>query len=1054
MFYLQLMITRRNFLKITTAGGALASLGNIREAKTAIRQVLPDSAYCLESGRDIPVIGEVDIVIVGGSSGAVSAAVSARNAGSSVFLVASQPYLGDDICGSFMYYTDRKNEQPQTAVARKIFNFENDPRESYRQASIESDLLYTQYKAPTPLHVKKVLEDELIDNEIPFLYSSYVTNGLTDSSGKAAGIVIVNRTGRQAICCKAVIDATTCASVAEIFDAKFSPFTPGKHIFEYTVVGNTPKQGAGIIHAEKYPFTFESKEKEYPVTHYTFEYDLREKTHAALMEAEHFIRDHTWDCEQADSADLLWFIPSWHIIPQKDYSDTIRSLESVEKEPYVHNIIKYTPDGNETVYSVHSLPKEVFICKDMDNLFVLGPCVALPRDVAAWLMRPVNAMTLGEILGEYLAVRIRQREMPHNVGVKYPAINASSMGWVGESLSPLRSYLKSGVVHSAKGALPILGEYDVVVMGGGTAGAPAGISAAKHGAKTLVLEYLHGLGGLTTLGLIGRYWDGFREGYSAFIDQSVRNMAPEDHSRQLKSGADSRTDWKIEWFRRELRKYKADIWFGVLGCGALVKDHKVTGIIVATPFGRGVVLAKNIIDSTGSADIAIAAGAPYEYSGKKTLAVQGAGYPPFELNDYYNNTDWAQIDDTDILDVSRIYVQGKVKFKGAYDVGKLPQTRERRRIIGEYIVTVYDVINQRRYADTISYHRSSFDTHGMTIDPYFTLNPPGKRHVIYDADVPLRALLPRQLDGIIVTGLGASAHRDAMPVIRMQPCLQNQGYAVGYLAALSVKENKPLRKVDMKKVQKHLVGIGSLPKRVLTDKEFKGYTNKDFEKAAQTVGDDYKGLEVLLTDQSKCIRVVKEQLASVSSNKEKVIYASILCILGDKEYASVLINEIKQYETWDEGWHYTASAQFGECMSPLDSLIVALGNTKEISALPVILEKAKLLTIESHFSHYRSICLACQAINSKKALPILKSLLMQEGMRYHDVASYREARNQVVSYVHDITYRNRIMKELHLAGCIYVCGDPDGVGEEVLKRYEKGLEGHYARFAKELLDCK
>jgi hypothetical protein len=71
-------------------------------------------------------------------------------------------------------------------------------------------------------------------------------------------------------------------------------------------------------------------------------------------------------------------------------------------------------------------------------------------------------------------------------------------------------------------------------MGGGTAGASAGISAAKQGANTLVLEYLHGLGGLSTLGMIGVYWDGFRGGYTAHIDKSVLAMAPKDHPRQEK----------------------------------------------------------------------------------------------------------------------------------------------------------------------------------------------------------------------------------------------------------------------------------------------------------------------------------------------------------------------------------------------------------------------------------------------------------------------------------------------------------------------------------------
>ena len=37
---------------------------------------------------------------------------------------------------------------------------------------------------------------------------------------------------------------------------------------------------------------------------------------------------------------------------------------------------------------------------------------------------------------------------------------------------------------------------DVVVVGGGTSGEPAAIGAARHGARTLVVEYQHGLGGV------------------------------------------------------------------------------------------------------------------------------------------------------------------------------------------------------------------------------------------------------------------------------------------------------------------------------------------------------------------------------------------------------------------------------------------------------------------------------------------------------------------------------------------------------------------------------
>jgi hypothetical protein len=35
-----------------------------------------------------------------------------------------------------------------------------------------------------------------------------------------------------------------------------------------------------------------------------------------------------------------------------------------------------------------------------------------------------------------------------------------------------------------------------------------------------------------------------------------------------------------------------------------------------------------------------------------------------------------------------------------------------------------------------------------------------------------------------------------------------------------------------------------------------------------------------------------------------------------------------------------------------------------------------------------------------------------------------------------------------------MCGDKDGLGEEVLQRYKNGLQGHYARYAEEILNSK
>ena len=223
------MITRRDFFKIAAASGALASVGQIVEAKSTIQSAVPDEGFCHEGARKIPVIAEVDLVVAGGSSRAIAAAAAAAKAGSRVYLVGYMPYLGEDICGSHLYEREA-GEKLQTALARKLFPGKN---------------------FPTPLHIKKTLEDELIDNNVQFLYSSYVTNVLTDPSGKPAGVVIANRSGRQAIRCKAIIDATHNASVAGLSGAERKPFTAGTQEFCYTVVGNTKKEAPEIILAEE-----------------------------------------------------------------------------------------------------------------------------------------------------------------------------------------------------------------------------------------------------------------------------------------------------------------------------------------------------------------------------------------------------------------------------------------------------------------------------------------------------------------------------------------------------------------------------------------------------------------------------------------------------------------------------------------------------------------------------------------------------------------------------------------------------------------------------------
>ena len=534
-----------------------------------------------------------------------------------------------------------------------------------------------------------------------------------------------------------------------------------------------------------------------------------------------------------------------------------------------------------------------------DNLFVLSSCADVTSETALNIMFPENQIELGKKLGSVASEKASAKRFSDEFFTR-PLRGVDHLdGITGEISETLRPNLGTKKIFSEQTALPVLGEYDVLVVGGGTAGAPAAISSARNGAKTLVTEYLHGLGGTSTLGMIGRYWYGNRNGFTKEIDKGVREMGDPSHPRHKERDHEWVKDWKMEWYRREIRKAGGDIWFGVMATGAFVENGKVKGVVIATPEGSGVVLAKQIVDSTGSADIAIAAGAEYEYTGKSTVAVQGSGLPMVNPDDHYNNTDWTFVDDSDVFDVTRVFVSGKQKFPDSWDIGKLPQTRERRRVKAEYMVSPIDMLNGRRYPDTISHHISNFDTHGYTVHPYFIIKQPVGGHVTYDVDLPLRSLLPRGIEGIIVTGLGSGAHRDAMPVIRMIPCLQNQGYAVGYLVSEMVKDNVSVREIDIRPVQQHLAAIGNFPERVVTDRDNMPLPDTAFSEAISKIGNDFEQLEVLFSDIDRGQRYLEDALKSSQDDNQRLNIAIALGVLGSDSGWELLVEAVDSYEEWD-----------------------------------------------------------------------------------------------------------------------------------------------------------
>ncbi len=163
--------------------------------------------------------------------------------------------------------------------------------------------------------------------------------------------------------------------------------------------------------------------------------------------------------------------------------------------------------------------------------------------------------------------------------------------------------------------------YDVLVIGGGNAGCAAALAAARHGARTMLVERYGFLGGTATAAMVGP-WMTFHSGSERIVggiaqeivERLVRRGASPGHITDSSDYVPTITPFDPEIHKALLfemmREAGVDLLLHAWFLGTHVEDDRIIGASVATVGGGRSYRARVTIDATADAYVAVSAGVP------------------------------------------------------------------------------------------------------------------------------------------------------------------------------------------------------------------------------------------------------------------------------------------------------------------------------------------------------------------------------------------------------------------------------------------------------------
>ena len=410
-------------------------------------------------------------------------------------------------------------------------------------------------------------------------------------------------------------------------------------------------------------------------------------------------------------------------------------------------------------------------------------------------------------------------------------------------------------------------KYDLIVVGGGFAGASAALSAARGGAKVLIVEKSNCLGGAASNCLVNPFMSNATrlKGKRQSLSQGIFN---EIWTKLKKRSATKGNAFHEEELKRILSESVleagVDLLFHAYIFEVNKQDNKIKSITVATKSGKLELQANYFVDATGDAQVSFLANCPttlgrepdhlcqpmtlcfrvgnvdirrfsHSVKGLQLAYSQALAngefinprenilyfYTPIPGVVHFNTTRVVKKNPTNPFEVTEAEILARKQVYEIYEFMKkhaaglensfLMMTaaeigvRESRMIVGDYILTESDCRACTKFVDAIAACNYDIDIH----------NPEGSgtSHYYFPEGeyytIPYRSLIPQTVDNMLVAGRCISSDHGAQASYRIMPTVCCIGEAAGCAIALAVKNNTSVRDIQVKQLQDLLTKNGA-----------------------------------------------------------------------------------------------------------------------------------------------------------------------------------------------------------------------------------------------------